>query len=136
LLNSWTAVVRGAAICGVEKTNPGLVTMKSCKRFYGVSVTEKYSEIKHHGADRIYDPLTQSSMAEGQLMWLIKKGDLLLPQKPKTLEQMFTYKFPEKSIRKGRIKVYTYADDDAPERVSNAGAGSLLIFSRRTTLTE
>lgn len=104
--------------------------MTSCKRFYGVSVTEKYSDIRHNEQDRIYDPLTHSSMAEGQLMWLIKKGDLLLTEKPKTVEQMFTYKFPERSIRKGRIKVYTYADDDAPERVSNAREGSLSPVQR------
>ena len=83
-----TAVVRGAAIFGIEKpTNKALSTMTPCPRHFGVSVSECFSEIRHPPEDRVVDPVTGMAMAKDQLLWLIKKEDLILSDDPRVVEQ-------------------------------------------------
>ncbi|KAH0538333.1 hypothetical protein FGG08_005068 [Glutinoglossum americanum] len=114
---SWTAVVRGAAIFGIEKsTSKVLSAMSACPRSYGVSVSQSFSEIQHDDQDYFVDPLTKTPMAKEQLMWLIKKGDLILSDEPKVVKQWFTKIFSETGPREGKIPLYAYSEDDIPER--------------------
>jgi hypothetical protein len=123
----WTAVVRGAAICGVEKINFKMHTMKAWSRYYGVSVDEKFSNIRHDVKDLKFDYMTQTWVAKGQLMWLIKKGDLIIsdPQMPPVAEYSFDFMFPETHDRRGSIRIYSYDDEDAPENLADAIGGKI-----------
>ena len=102
--------------------------MGACPRSYGVSVSESFSEIRHNDQDHFVDPLTKKSMAKEQLMWLIKKGDLILSDEPRVVKQSFTKNFSEMDLRKGTIPIYAYYDDDIPGRFANSQNGKL-IFS-------
>jgi len=117
---SWTAVVRGAAIFGIEKSaNKVLSTMKACPRSYGVPVSETFSKIRHHHDDVGVDPITKKPIAREQLLWLIKKGDLILSDKSEEIKQQFTKIFSPSSVRKGKLPIYSYDDDDdIPGRLS------------------
>ncbi|KAN0071918.1 hypothetical protein V8E54_009647 [Elaphomyces granulatus] len=114
---SWTAVVRGAVIFGIEK--PVLPTMSACSRSYGVSVSESFSETRHDIQDRIVDPITEAPMAKEQLLWLIKKGDLILSNKPKVhvVTEIFNKTFSKTEPRTGTIPIYSYDDHYPPETI-------------------
>jgi hypothetical protein len=124
-----TAVVRGAAIFGIEKsTSRDLSKMSACPRSYGVSVSESFSEIRHNNRDHFVDPLTKTPMAKEQLIWLVKKGDLILSDETRVVKEWLTVKFLETTERRGNIPIYAYDDEDIPERLSTAQNGRL-IFS-------
>jgi len=112
---SWTAVVRGAAIFGIEK--PVLPSMSACSRSYGVSVSESFSNIRHNVKDHF---IHKVPMAMEQLLWLIKKGDLILSNEPRVVKQNFSKSFSETETRTGTIPIYSYDDDDIPERIAYA----------------
>ena len=65
------------------------------------------------------------AMAKEQLMWLIKKGDLILSDQPKVVRRWFTMNFPENGPRRGTIPIYAYDDDDIPKRLGNSKNGKL-----------
>ncbi|KAN0071932.1 hypothetical protein V8E54_009661 [Elaphomyces granulatus] len=115
---SWTAVVRGAAIFGIEK--PVIPAMSASSRSYGVSVSESFSEIRHSVQDRFVHPIARVPMAQEQLLWLIKKGDLILSDGPKVIEQRFAKTFSETDPRTGTLPIYSYDDKDIPERLANS----------------
>jgi len=118
---SWTAVVRGAVIHGIEKLdNKNLTIMKGCPRSYGIKLSEAYSGIRHNPSDSYTDSFTNRTMASAQMIWLIKKGDLLLSNRAKEAEEMVTFKFWEKDSRKFGLCIYEYSDDDLPARFINA----------------
>ncbi len=122
----WTAVVRGAAIFGVEKEfNDNLTTMTACRRSYGVSIRMLFSAVIHHPDDLERDPLTKVAMAKGQLIWIIQKGDLILSTQPKEVTGLFPVSFTETGSRKGSIPIYAYDYDDLPERLETSERGSL-----------
>ncbi|KUJ18836.1 uncharacterized protein LY89DRAFT_717366 [Mollisia scopiformis] len=120
---SWTAVVRGAAIFGIEKsTNKTLTKMSACGRSYGISHNASFSEISHDTDDHYKDPLTGAVMARDQLVWLIKKDDLILSDKPKKDSFSFEVNFPKVGSRARSLPIYTYGGprDHLPDRLSNA----------------
>lgn len=102
--------------------------MSACPRSYGVSVSEVFSETRHQGKDLVIDPHTGKLMAKEQLMWLIKKGDLILSDEPKVVKQQFTKNFSATDQRKGQINLYAYDYDDLPERLWNAQNGNLMLL--------
>jgi hypothetical protein len=97
--------------------------MSACPRSYGVSASASYCDVDHHGKDHVVDPLTKMAMAKEQLMWFIKKGDLILSDQAREVRRWFTMNFPENGPRKGVIPVYAYDDDDIPDRLSNSKEG-------------
>jgi hypothetical protein len=95
-------------------------TLRAWSRFYGVSVDEKYSKIKHEASDLRFDPITRSYMAGRQLLWIINKGDVISsdPRGPARGEYSFNLMFPATQERRGAIRLYSYENDDPPERIS------------------
>jgi hypothetical protein len=122
---SWTAVVRGAVICGIEKRNTqNLISTSFCRHNYGVSVNQPFSDTYHPQQDLVKDP-GGLTMAQGQLLWLLNKGDVVLSSKPYKAEQDITVTFTKTEERKGRVTIYRYSDDDRPTRFHNAKEGTL-----------
>ena len=102
--------------------------MSACSRSYGVSVSESFSDIRHNVKDRSIHPIAKVPMAIEQLLWLIKKGDLILSDQPKVVKQFFTKSFSETEKMTGIIPIYSYDDDDMPERLANAQCGKLILY--------
>lgn len=123
-MSRWTAVVRGAVIHGIEKLdNKNLTTMKGCPRSYGIKLSQSYTGTRHNPSDCYTDSFTKRTMASAQMIWLIKKGDLLLSNQPKVAEEMVTFKFWEKDSKRFGLCVYEYADHDLPDRFVTAREG-------------
>jgi hypothetical protein len=126
---SWTAVVRGAVVYGIEKaSHEKRTTMEVCPRSYGVMLNRAYSGFRHNRKDRYTDPATNRVMAHGQMTWLIMKGDLVLSDKPKESEQEFSFKFKQDDNRVFNFSVYEYSDDDLPDRFEIAQQGKVTFF--------
>src|SRR5277367_128079 len=93
-VSRWTAVVRGAVIHGIEKLdNRNLTIMKSCPRSFGIMLSQAYKASRHDSRDCYTDAFTNRTMANGQLIWLIRKGDLLLSNERKEAEELITFTF-------------------------------------------
>jgi hypothetical protein len=126
---SWTAVVRGAVVYGIEKAaHPMRTMMETCPRSYGVMLNRAYSGLRHNRKDRYTDPATNRVMAQGQMTWLIKKGDLVLSDNPKEAEQEFSFKFKRDDNRVFNFSVYEYSDDDIPDRYETAQDGKFALL--------
>lgn len=99
--------------------------MSACARSYGVCPRVAYSEIVHDKRDLIEDPLTTTAMANDQLIWLIKKDDLILSSEPKEITADFIQNFTETSARAGTLVIYAYDGDRdrLPDRLVNSESG-------------
>lgn len=128
---SWTAVVRGAVVCGIEKsTSHNLLKATSCPHYYGIAANQLFSADQHPEEDRIVNNANDLHYAEDQMMWLLRKGDLILGGRPRDVEQSFTLLFAKVGSRKGRVTVYRYSDDDPPEglKAGKNGEQNKIVF--------
>lgn len=118
---SLTAVVRGAAIFGIEKsTNNAISSMSACPRSYGISADIAFSEIVHDPAERIRDETTMKDVARDQLKWLIKKGDLILSDQMRAVSSSLKIDFKASQPKRGTIPIFAYDDDDLPDSLTHA----------------
>jgi hypothetical protein len=111
---------------GIEKgEHKKLTTMSTCSRSYGVALNEVYSPIKYDRKDQYLDPVTNCEMAQQQITWLVRRGDLILSDDKKVIEKEFLFHFKETDERKFSLPVYEYPDedDDVPERFATGENG-------------
>lgn len=112
----WTAVVQGAVLYGIEKANyKDVVTMETCTRTYGIKMNQTMRIYKYDETDVIRDPVTNAVTAQDQMIWLIRKGDLLLSDSAKETEQRIVYHFTDNSARAFQLPIYEYPNDDDME---------------------
>ena len=127
--DSWTAVVRGAVICGIEKQmTQNLIKASPCRHSYGVSVSLLYSDVYHSPRHRIVDDVNKVALASEQMLWLLNKGDLVRSNVPLTGGTDITVSFNKTESRQGKITIYMYSDDTLrPETLRNTRDGMLLL---------
>jgi hypothetical protein len=105
---------------GVEKDrNTNRTTMTTCERNYGLRLATAYSLVDHDRDDLFVDPYTKIPMALGQMRWLFRKGDVILSNQSREEHQTFVVQFKEHGTKSGEIPIYTYPDEDVPERSEN-----------------
>ncbi|KIY02396.1 uncharacterized protein Z520_02534 [Fonsecaea multimorphosa CBS 102226] len=119
---SWTAVVRGAVLHGIEKdTISNLCLATKCPRHFGISLSEQFSRIHHEERHVTINPITKAQIVEGQLLWMLNKGDLVLSDSPTAVSQMISLSFREADKTAQKLTVYSYSDDeDRPSRIKNS----------------
>lgn len=102
--------------------------MDASTAFYGISVNTPFSRVANHDNDRVIDPLTDTEMAKDQLIWMIKRGDLILSTRPKEVRGTFTINFAESEVKTGGIPIYSFDDeeDSLPNSLHNRQNGTLL----------
>ena len=125
-MNSITAVVRGAAIVGIENLSD--CKMLACPRSYGIAIDESYSSILHHIKDRFEDPVSNTVIAKDQLKWLIRKGDVILSNEHKKRQKLITIEFEEFSPKTGKIPIYAFDFDNLPSRLCDSLGGRLNTY--------
>ncbi|KIW07496.1 uncharacterized protein PV09_01461 [Verruconis gallopava] len=104
---SWTAVVRGAVITGVEHMGE-LKPLQSCPKNYGICLNEDFSGIHDNWDDRFLEESTSRVMALGQLHWLILKGDLLDHKEARSQVKNCPFTFSQTQSRKWKFEVYEW----------------------------
>ncbi|QDS73014.1 hypothetical protein FKW77_009110 [Venturia effusa] len=113
---SWTAVVRGAVVMGVEKDRSmNRTTMTGCDKNYGVRTATAFSLVHNDRNDYSVDPVSKQPIARGQMRWLFRKGDAVLSNLPREEHHTFLVQFKEGDEKKGGIPVYSYPDEDIPD---------------------
>lgn len=119
---SWTAVVRGAVLWGIEKdTISNLSRATPCPQNFGICVNQAYSRVFHDEQDLTYHSFTKRPQAQEQLVWLMNKGDLVLSDNPHEVSHTITVPFKDNDPKKREIKIYSYPDNDhRPTRIQNS----------------
>jgi hypothetical protein len=100
--------------------------MSACPRSYGTAVAMPFSEVVHNPLDRTTDPLTDVDVAEGQLKWLIVKGDLILSNSVTERTAIFNRNFLATGSKSGSFPIYAYDYDDVPDRLASSRYGKIL----------
>jgi hypothetical protein len=90
---STVAVVRGAVVRRIEETHTAGVYMVECPMSYGITMSQPYSSYLHDKADAYRDPFDAKWKARDQMVWLIKKGDVLLSSQPTEAITKFCRRF-------------------------------------------
>jgi len=117
-------VARGAVIYGIEKAKHHNATfITTCLKSYGIVLNESHSGYKHDRRDRCIDSVTNNIMAQKQLTWLIRRGDLLLSDAERETEKEFMFAFQKTEDLKFKLPIYEYPGDDLPDRFQTAQAG-------------
>ncbi|GAB7329544.1 hypothetical protein MBLNU13_g01308t2 [Cladosporium sp. NU13] len=78
-LHAWTAVVRGAALRGVEGS---VVEKRRSRLAYGTSYATVFDEKKHPASDRYWSPLWERWMVSDRMQWHIAKGAPISSDEP------------------------------------------------------
>jgi hypothetical protein len=79
--------VRGAVLYDMElasRQNPQI--MVPCPRNIGIKMNDYYSRKTHDRKDTYTNELSNQVMVGGQLVWLFRKGDLLLVNGERMIE--------------------------------------------------
>ena len=130
-------MARGAVIYGIEKAKHNNVTLiTTCPKSYGIVLDESYSGYKYDRRDRYTHSVTNSVMAQKQLTWLIRKGDLLLSDAKRESEKEFKFPFQKTDDLKFKLPIYEYPDDDLPDRFETAQAGMWEFPKNLANLTD
>jgi hypothetical protein len=111
--------MRGGVLRGLEKEGRNPIIMRKCKRHYGVSVSEPFSSFKHREQDSYIDPFDGEKKAQGQMDWLLKRGDALLSNKPKHASIEICRKFGLQDPRVFRTNLLALDDENAPQRYAD-----------------
>jgi hypothetical protein len=123
---SWSAVVRGAVMYGIEKRRlKNYVKAESSPSNFGVAVTKPFENGYNDEKDQILHPITGRVMAVQQLQWPLKRGDLVLPSQAESSDTIIFFEFNKRSDRVFSVPVYEYQDEDdwLPTRVKGAARG-------------
>jgi hypothetical protein len=96
----------GAVICGVEKSELHEVTVATtCRRSYGIVVKRAFPQVTYEAKDMRLDLVTKQAMAEGQLLWMLDKGQLLLSDAPTTVSETVVTLFKSRVALGGSISI-------------------------------
>jgi len=115
---SWTAIVRGAVVVGIEKDpNMNFTTVKPCQKSCGLFLAKAYSLVDDTRKDLLFDPVSGLPMVVSQMQWLIRKGDAILSNQARVEEQKFAIRFTENGDKSGKLPIYTYPQEQIPARI-------------------
>jgi hypothetical protein len=121
---SWSAVVRGAVLYGMESLNRKNQTQCiPCPRNYGFVMNHTYSKRMHDARDIYTNPFTNQVMARSQFDWFVLKGDLLLTSETREIEKNITWNFNENARKICSLRIFEYLDDDLPDRFETSQEG-------------
>jgi hypothetical protein len=122
---SWTSVVRGGVVCGIEKTTiTNLKRSTRCRHSYAVCLDELFSEYTHAKVDMV--ETKQNKIAQAQLTYLLDEGDVVLVDEPRVVEREFDFSFPKSRSGVIAFPIYRHSmsdDDERPTRFKNARDG-------------
>jgi hypothetical protein len=121
----WSAVVRGNALFGLK---PFLVEHRKSCHYLGVEVARKFDPAKDSINDTFDDPILGKRVG-GYVQWLIHKGQRV---KHETEIARFSASIGLQGGERAatlKVKLYSYAGDDVPEKIRHIGVQNVGEFS-------
>jgi hypothetical protein len=70
----WSAVVRGAAVKGLEGAKKNMIKTRKCRRHYGTDYCARFSARRHKEADSYVDSYDGIKSVRNQMRWLLTLG--------------------------------------------------------------
>ncbi|KAK3343427.1 hypothetical protein B0T25DRAFT_464384 [Lasiosphaeria hispida] len=126
----WTAVAQGGVLCAMGIGANNAVLAKPCPKHYGISGAEALSPWKHRdagirlSADRIHG----GNMALDQITWLVRKGDIVLPDCPVEASCRVACSFVPTQIRDGSTMRVTFCATDMEQPPDYGLDGGMLVM--------
>ena len=123
---SWTGVAMGAVLMGLGVGMALPVEAYSTPRHYGVCVSQTYAGWKHTDAATTQDRFHGNSVVLDQLIWLVQKGSLVLPDEPIRATCRISCRITPRNIELGeklRIVFVGCADANPPSILADLPRG-------------
>ncbi|KAI1355987.1 hypothetical protein F5Y01DRAFT_301565 [Xylaria sp. FL0043] len=116
----WTAICRGAALSLANELSSTraqpLLQSRISRLNYGWSFAAPFTYGFHDIRDRFWDATVQEWFADGQMEWVIKRGDNISLQKAKTYSYRLDWPLTEHGYKNNTWSVYTCDDPSPPSR--------------------
>ncbi|KAK0706279.1 hypothetical protein B0T26DRAFT_726089 [Lasiosphaeria miniovina] len=134
--NGWTAVVQGAVLAGMGIGSRNAVLTRPCKRHFGIMGAEALSAAKHRDAAIriVADEVHGANMALDQVAWLVRKHDVVFPDRPVTATARVACTFLPAHVNNGsvaRVVFCATAMDDPPSHSLPRDAGEVAAVDVR-----
>jgi hypothetical protein len=127
---SWTVVVQGAFICGIERSDTD--PMMRASPSYAVAVRQFFSEVFHdHGVLRLYE-YSQFEYVEDLLVWLLNKADLVLQGELLCIKREVDIIFLKGEEKKRTIEIGRYSGNNQPTKVQDGINSVYICLEQRT----
>ncbi|KAI9769806.1 MAG: hypothetical protein M1840_003800 [Geoglossum simile] len=78
----WTGVVKGALLRVIGIGTEALPKAGTCPRHYGICTSQEYAGWRDGNMRTITDGFDGRRMVPEQFIWLVQKGDIIIPNKP------------------------------------------------------
>ncbi len=116
---SWGAVVMGSVLKGAGVGAAALPTVGVCPRSYGITLSQKFAAHLMHGEGDVFtDKLHGSAMARNQIVWLVRKGDLIPPGGPIVATYNLACNFTNTDIAHNMLTRVSLVASDSDERAT------------------
>lgn len=124
--SSWSGVVKGAILGGMGIGMQPAPKVNACPRSYGICISQLYAGWMHDPDQAVKNRFHAKQIVHQQLNWLVRKGDVILSDRPIQsnfgVETRFTFKHLNSRV-KLRIIFAATAIDDPPCNLSNLPRG-------------
>lgn len=115
----WTAVVQGAVYKTMGVGSDVATKVGICPRHYGVCLSESYEEWRHLENAVHRDRLNDREIVRDQIVWLVKRGDVILPDSPIKKSINLQGHVTKTEHRRGMSIKVTFVATAAPEAPPN-----------------
>ncbi|KAI9786203.1 MAG: hypothetical protein M1839_007613 [Geoglossum umbratile] len=105
----WSGVVKGAVLRGMGIGMDVPARLRSCPRHYGICLSQIYADWRHDGAEAVADWFHGRQVVPRQLIWLVQRGDVILPDGPIVSTYSIDWKFTPKHLESGQSVQMTVA---------------------------
>ncbi|KAI9777865.1 MAG: hypothetical protein M1839_008542 [Geoglossum umbratile] len=122
----WGGVVKGAVLKGMGIGADMPYRLRSCPRHYGVCVSQIYADWAHDSARVVIDEFHGRQVVRDQLIWLVQRGDVILPDKPVVSTFSIGYRFTPRHLELGesvRMVIVATALERPPSNLSDLPRG-------------
>jgi hypothetical protein len=124
--SSWSGVVKGAILGGMGIGMQAAPKVKACPRSYGICTSQLYAGWMHNPDQAVEDRFNLKQIVHRQFNWLVRKGDVILSDRPLQsnfdVETRFTSKHLNSRVNM-RIIFAATAIDDPPCNLSDLPRG-------------
>ena len=115
-LSRWSAIVRGAAVKGLEGDGRQRIQNRKCRRSYGTVEMSPFVNGKHKVVDKVWEPYTGIWYADRQMEWLVQKGQDLSTASKSHAKFSMVYRFFPQEKREVYLELRATDADRAPHR--------------------
>ncbi|KAL3954664.1 hypothetical protein ACCO45_010227 [Purpureocillium lilacinum] len=121
--NGWIAVVKGAAIHGLNQNQPKLaeveVASRIARRSYGTCLLAKYDLMRHDPREAFWSA-KEEEMVVTEMCWFIKKGQSYPEGKPSSIEYQCDIPVGMGHLPQTEIEIFSNGEEGEPPVHVNA----------------